>query len=116
MYINYSTSMRTYLGEFEQLLLLALLHLREDAYGARIREEIQARTGRLVSPGAVYTALDRLERRELVSSRLGDPTAQRGGKRKRYYRLQPAGATLLRESHNALRRMALGVKPRLDTP
>lgn len=107
--------MRTYLGEFEQLLLLALLHLKEDAYGVRIRQEIQARTGRTVSPGAVYTALDRLERRELVSSRLGDPTAQRGGKRRRYYRLEPAGATLLRASHDARQRMVYGAGPELET-
>ena len=104
------------LGEFEQLLLFALLHLKDDAYGVRIREAIEARTGRVVSPGAVYTALDRLERRCLVASRLGDPTAQRGGKRKRYYRLEAAGAALLRESQHALRRMARGLKPELDTP
>jgi PadR family transcriptional regulator, regulatory protein PadR len=103
--------MRTYLGEFEQLLLLALLHLKEEAYGVRIREVIEARTGRTVSPGAVYTALDRLEGRQLVSSHLGDPTAQRGGKRKRYYRLEPAGAALLRESQAALARMARGLMP-----
>ena len=108
--------MRTYLGEFEQLLLLALWHLKENAYGVRIRESIETRTGRLVSPGAMYTALDRLERRRLVSSRLGDPTPQRGGKRKRYYRLEPAGAALLRESHNALRRMASGLNPELEIP
>jgi DNA-binding PadR family transcriptional regulator len=102
--------MRVHLGEFEQLLLLALLRLKDDAYGVRIREVIEARTGRTVSPGAVYTALDRLERRDLVSSRLGDPTPQRGGKRKRYYRLEPAGAQLLRESQDALARMARGLK------
>jgi PadR family transcriptional regulator PadR len=81
--------MRTYLGEFEQLLLLAVMQLdAEEAYGARIGAEIQRRTGRTVSPGAIYTALDRLERRGLVRSKLGDPTAQRGGKRKRHYRIQ----------------------------
>ena len=108
--------MRAYLGEFEQLLLLALLHLKDDAYGLRIRQEIEERTGRTVSPGAVYTALDRLERRDLVSSWLGDPTAQRGGKRKRYYRLEPAGAALLRQSQHALARMARGVAPEMETP
>ena len=108
--------MRTYLGEFEQLLLLSLLHLKEDAYGLRVRQVIEARTRRTVSPGAVYTALDRLERRGLVSSRLGEPTPQRGGKRKRYYRLEPRGAALLRESQEALRRMARGLEPELDTP
>jgi DNA-binding PadR family transcriptional regulator len=104
--------MRTYLGEFEQLLLLAVLQLDEDAYGGRIRTVIATRTGRLVSPGAMYTALDRLERRGLVTSWLGEPTPQRGGKRKRYYRLEPAGAALLRRSHDALSRMSRGLKPK----
>jgi DNA-binding PadR family transcriptional regulator len=107
--------MRVHLGEFEQLLLLALVRLKDDAYGVRIRELIEARTGRTVSPGAIYTALDRLERRDLVSSRLGDPTPQRGGKRKRYYRLEPAGAQLLRESQDALARMARGLKLEAET-
>lgn len=107
--------MRSYLGEFEQLLLMALLQLGDEAYGARIREAIEARTGRTVSPGAVYTALDRLETRGLVASSLGDPTPQRGGKRKRYYRLEPRGAELLRRSHEALTRMARGLKPKLQT-
>ncbi len=108
--------MRTYLGEFEQLLLLAVVHLDEDAYGTRIRETIERRTGRTVSPGAIYTALDRLERRKLVTSSLGDPTPERGGKRKRYYRLQPAGVALLRRSQDALGRMARGLKPKLELP
>jgi len=108
--------MRTYLGEFEQLLLLAVVHLDEDAYGTRIRETIERRTGRTVSPGAIYTALDRLERRKLVASSLGDPTPERGGKRKRYYRLQPAGVALLRRSQDALGRMARGLKPKLELP
>ena len=104
--------MRTYLGEFEQLLLLALVHLpEEDAYGTRIRSEIEARTGRTVSPGAIYTALDRLEQRGLVASRLGDPTPSRGGKRKRHYRLQPAGVQLLQRTQDALARMAHGLDP-----
>lgn len=107
--------MRSYLGEFEQLLLMALLQLEDEAYGARIREVIEARTGRTISPGAVYTALDRLESRGLVSSSLGDPTPQRGGKRKRFYRLEPRGAELLRRSHEALARMARGLKPKLQT-
>ncbi len=106
--------MRTYLGAFEQLLLLALQHLRDGAYGVRIRAAIKARTGRTISPGAMYTALDRLERRGLVSSRLGDPTPQRGGKRKRYYRLEPAGAALLRASQHALARMAQGLNAEVE--
>jgi PadR family transcriptional regulator, regulatory protein PadR len=107
--------MRSYLGEFEQLLLLALLQLDEAAYGARVREAIEARTGRTISPGAVYTALDRLEARGLVLSYLGEPTPQRGGKRKRYYRLEPGGAELLRRSHAAIARMARGLEPKLET-
>ena len=108
--------MRTYLGEFEQLLLFALIQLEEDAYGARIRTLIEERAGRPVSPGAIYTALDRLEQRGLVVSRLGDPTPQRGGKRKRYYSIEPEGAELLRRSHTALARMAHGLQPGLELP
>ena len=66
--------MRTYLGEFEQLLLFAVVHLGDDAYGTKIRSAIEAKAGRTVSPGAIYTALDRLETRGLVSSTLGEPT------------------------------------------
>src|SRR5262245_21592043 len=106
--------MRVYLGEFELLLLLALLQAKDEIYGVQIRALIEERTGRTVSPGAIYTALDRLERRKLVSSRLGDPTAQRGGKRKRYYRIEPAGATLLRQSQRALAQMARGATPELE--
>ena len=107
--------MRSYLGEFEQLLLFALVQLEGDAYGIRIREAIERRTGRSLSPGAVYTALDRLEKRGLVSSTLGEPSPKRGGKRKRYYRLEPEGTALLRRSHDALIRMARGLAPKLGT-
>jgi DNA-binding PadR family transcriptional regulator len=105
--------MRVFLGEFEQILLLALQAAGREAYGVEIRRLIEERAGRSASPGAIYTALDRLERRGLVSSRLGEPTAQRGGKRKRYYRLEAAGETLLRESQRALARLAM---PQVDTP
>lgn len=108
--------MRTFLGEFEQLLLLALFTAGDERYGVEIRRAIEARARRTVSPGALYTALDRLERRGLVSSRLGEPTPQRGGKRKRYYRIEPAGVKLLRESQRALARMAGNVFPKLETP
>ena len=114
-YFTYTTIMRTYLGEFEQLLLLALQH-EDEAYGASIRAAIEARTGRIVSPGAIYTALDRLERRGLVSSWLGDPSAQRGGKRKRHYRIEREGTELLRRSQEALTRMARGLRPRTEAP
>lgn len=107
--------MRRHLGEFEQLLLLALAQLGETAYGVNVGALIRARTGRTVSPGAIYTALDRLERRGLVVSRLGDPTPQRGGKRKRYYRLRPAGAAALRQMQLALAQMARGLEPKVES-
>jgi DNA-binding PadR family transcriptional regulator len=102
-------------GEFEQLLLLALLRLGPDPHGVLIRREIEARTGRAVSAGALYTALDRLERRGFVSSRLGEPTPERGGRRKRLYRLQPAGERVLARVYESLQQMASGVSTRLRT-
>lgn len=100
---------RTCLGEFEQLLLFALARLGDRAYGVTVREEIERRTGRRVSPGAVYTALNRLEARGLVSSFFGEPTPERGGKRKRYYALEPRGIAALQRSHDALRSMSKGL-------
>src|SRR5262245_27689422 len=104
------------LGAFEHLLLLALVRLGDGTYGVPIRDEIEARTGRLVSPGAVHTALDRLERRGLVRSQLGEPTPERVGKRKRCYRLTPKGAGALNEAHLAVAQMARGITPKLQTP
>jgi len=103
------------LGDFEQRILFALIHLGEDANGVTIREAIEARTGRAVSAGALYTALDRLEKRGLVGSRLGEPTPQRGGKRKRLYTLQPAGQRALAQAYETLRQMASGAGSRLRT-
>ncbi len=105
--------MSTHLGEFEQLLLFALLRLGDDAHGVGIRQEIEKRTGREVSAGAVYTAMDRLETRGFVSSRMGEPTAERGGRRKKHYRLEPAGAAALRKSYAALSEMAKGLGAKL---
>ena len=79
------------LGEFEQLVLLALVRLGPDAYGATIRREIEARTGRDLAISAVYVTLDRLEIKGLVKSRIGEPTPQRGGRRRKHFALQPAG-------------------------
>ena len=103
------------LGTFEQLLLLALMRLGDGTYGVPIRDEIESRTGRAVSPGAVYTALDRLERRGLVRSTLGDPNPSRGGKRKRLYRLTASGARALATARNQIDEMARGLKPKLGT-
>ena len=107
--------MRQTIGDFEQLILFALVRLGADAYGVTIRREIEARTSRAISPGALYTALDRLEKRGLVSSRLGEPTAERGGKRKRLYTLQPSGEQVLARVYESLRQMASGVAARLRT-
>jgi PadR family transcriptional regulator PadR len=101
------------LGDFEQLILLALVRLGDDAYGVTVRGEIEQRTGRAVSPGALYTALDRMEARGFVSSRLGEPTPQRGGKRKRLYTLQPAGERALARIYDSLRLMASGMSAKL---
>jgi len=105
------------LGEFEQLLLLALLHLEEegvDAHGVAIRRVIAERTGRTPSTGAVYTALDRLEAKGFVSSRLGEPTPTRGGRPRRFYRLERQGAKALAGTLDTLQAMAKGRRPRLD--
>jgi DNA-binding PadR family transcriptional regulator len=101
------------LGSFEQLLLLALLRLGDGTYGVPIRDEIEERTGRVISPGAIYTALDRLESRGLVRSRLGEPTPERGGKRKRHYRLTARGSSALADAHASLAQMARGLAPKL---
>lgn len=101
------------IGEFEQLILLALVRLGSDTYTVPIRLEIESRTGRTVSAGALYTALDRLERRGFVSSRLGDPTPERGGKRKRLYALRPAGEQAVARVHDSLQQMTAGLGARL---
>ena len=105
--------MAEHLGEFEQMLLFALLRLGDEAYGVRIRQEIETRTRRDVSSGAVYTALGRLERRGFVSSREGDTTPQRGGRRRKYYALLLPGADALQRSFLDVRQMADGMLPRL---
>ena len=103
------------LGEFEQLVLLALVALPEDeCYGVPIRELIEQRTGRALSAGAIYTALERLTTRGLVSSTLGEPTAERGGRPKRMYRLETAGARELARSVRTLQGMSEGLLPQLE--
>jgi PadR family transcriptional regulator, regulatory protein PadR len=98
-----------YVGEFEQLILLAVLRLGETAYGAGIREEIVSRTGRTISRGAVYAALDRLEEKGLVKSWLGAPSAERGGRAKRQYEMTGTGELALSTSLDAVKRMAQGM-------
>lgn len=97
------------LGEFEQVVLLAILRLEDDAYGVTIRQEIAARTGREVSLGAVYATLDRLEEKELVRSKLAGATAERGGRSKRYFKVTPAGVTAVRRAQRAFSRLMHGL-------
>jgi len=93
---------RDYLGEFEQVVLLAIMRLGPDAYGVTIKDEIEARTRRSVSLGAIYPTVDRLEEKGFVISRAGEPTAERGGRSKRHIKISPAGLRALRRSHKML--------------
>jgi PadR family transcriptional regulator PadR len=102
------------LGDFEQLVLLGVLRLNEDAYGANIRQEIHARSGRDVSINAVYTTLERLEGKGLLKSWVGEPTAQRGGRRRKFYALLPAGTAALQQAYHAFQSMADGLEGRLN--
>jgi DNA-binding PadR family transcriptional regulator len=97
------------LGEFEQLILLAILRLRDDAYGVTIRAELAERAGREVAPGALYTSLERLEVKGLISSRMSDPTPHRGGRAKRYVRVTAAGMEALTRSVKAYERLLDGL-------
>jgi DNA-binding PadR family transcriptional regulator len=106
---------RELLGEVEHLVLLALLRFDEPQYGVPILDEIEARTGRKPSRAAVYIALQRLEAKGFVTSRLGEPTAERGGRARRYFQLEPAGIAILRESRQALVRMWANVEHRLES-
>lgn len=101
---------RTSLGEFEQLVLLACLHLGEDAYAVPIIAEIEDRTGRQVSHAHVYVALRRLEKRGYVTSRLADATPERGGRPKRYFTVRPRALTRLREARDTLLSMWEGLE------
>jgi len=102
------------LGEFEQMILFALLELEEaEAYGVRIREAMEERTNRSLSSGAVYTALDRLREQGLVESWIGEPTHERGGRRKRHYRLAPQGLEALDRSARLFEEMSRGLLPTL---
>jgi DNA-binding PadR family transcriptional regulator len=102
-----------YLGEFELMVLLALIRLGDRAYGVPISREIEWRSGREVALGSVYAALERLEEKGLVTSRLGDPTAARGGRAKRYFRVTADGLRDVRETQRALESLWRGL-PELE--
>jgi len=100
-------------GEFEQLVLLAVLRLAGEAYAVPVRREIGERTGRTPARGAVYATLERLEAKGYLESRLGEPVAERGGRPRRYYRVRPTGARALEASREALQRMWQGLRPKV---
>lgn len=93
---------RTLLTDFELMILLATLRVGDEAYGAQIAREIERISGRKVLLGAAYAALDRLERNELVASTLGSPTAERGGRAKRFFRVTPRGLRAVKDTRQAL--------------
>jgi PadR family transcriptional regulator PadR len=101
------------LGEFEQLVLLALVRLGPEAYGATVRREIEGRAGRQLSISAVYTTLERLEQKGLVRSWIGEPTPQRGGRRRKHFELLPSGARALKVAYKAFADMTAGLERQL---
>ena len=104
------------LGSLEHVVLLAVVHLKDAAYGMTVRREIEDRTGRNLSIGAVYATLERLEGKGLVSSFTGDPTPERGGRAKRHFRIEAEGLRALRAAQDTIRKMSVGLKPRLEAP
>jgi PadR family transcriptional regulator PadR len=100
---------RDHLGEFEHIVMLALLRLEDRAYGVTVRREIELRTKREVSIGAVYATLDRLESKGYVKSHHGEPTPERGGRSKRFFRITAQGLAAVHRTHGALRSMASGL-------
>ena len=106
-----------HLGELEQTLMLAVLRLGEEAYGLKIRELVQRRTGRKVTHGAAYATLDRLVEKGHLQSELGEPTPGRGGRRRRYFRPTEQGLQALRASRAALLSLWSGLEDVLgETP
>jgi DNA-binding PadR family transcriptional regulator len=98
-----------YLGEFEQMVLLALLRLKDDAYGVTVRREIQRRTDRRVAIGAVYACLERLERKGYVTAEVSEPQPIPGGRSRKYFRFTRAGATALQQARDMVQRMTEGL-------
>ena len=102
------------LGEFEHLILLAVYRLGRDAYGVPVIREVEDRTGRSVTQAAAYLTLRRLEDKGFIKSRKGKPTAERGGRAKRFFEITRTGTAQLRDSRNALAAMWDGVDPEFD--
>jgi PadR family transcriptional regulator, regulatory protein PadR len=110
-------SERGYLGEFELMLLLAVIHLGEEAYGVPISRELEKNRGKDVAVGSVYAALERLEAKGLITSMLGDPTPERGGKAKRFFRITKEGLRQVHETRRVLTRLWQTIPdPKMDVP
>lgn len=105
-----------YPGEFELLVLLAIMRLGDEAYGVTIREELERETSRTLTLGTVYKTVGRLEGKGYLETRMAPPTRERGGRRKKLYGLTPAGVEVARRSLVDLRRMMKGLEPELDLP
>ena len=103
-----------YLGEFELIVLLAIAGLHDDAYGVTIQAALERETSRDVTLGAIYKTLGRLEDKGYISARIGDPTPQRGGRRKKLYRVEPPGSRALKQSVADLRRLVRGLGRALE--
>ena len=99
-----------YLGELEQIVLLAVLRLGDEAYAVPILDQIEKQTGRTMARGALYTALDRLEAKGCLRSRLGEPLAERGGRARRYFSVTPVAVRALKQSRLALMRLWNGLE------
>ena len=104
-----------YLGEFEQVVLLAILRLGDQAYAIPVRQEIEERTGRSVARGALYTALERLESKKCLRSRMSEPLPERGGRSRRYFTVTPAGMAAIRASRRSLMRLWQGLDGLLES-
>lgn len=102
-----------HLGELEHIVLIAVMRLDDEAYTAPILEEIREHTGRSISRGALYTALDRLEMKGCLRSRVGDPLPERGGRPRRYFSVTPTAIRALKESRQGLLRLWRGLESRL---
>jgi DNA-binding PadR family transcriptional regulator len=103
------------LGSLEYLVLLALVHLKANAYGMTVRREIEERTGRSLSIGAIYATLERLQAKGYVHSFVGEPTAERGGRAKRMFSIEADGLQALRTTQDAMQKMTAGLKKQWGT-
>jgi PadR family transcriptional regulator PadR len=104
-----------WLGSLEHIVLLALVHLGDNAYGMTVRREIEERTGRSLSIGAIYATLERLEAKGLISSYTGEPTPERGGRAKRHFRLQADGVHAVKAAQTTIKNMTAGLERRWKT-